>query len=106
MPAKFTIRLIGSDDHDQCVPSHDGGEFFFDGKVARKNRLLVDADAVDVGRSCVGLPTDLVFHRHLCECIQHKLRALWALALDQAQKRLAPLLRLEGVDIDRQIILE
>ena len=39
---QFTVGLIRAYDHGQSIPAHDRGEALFNGKVARKHRLLIN----------------------------------------------------------------
>ena len=41
VPAEFTMRFIGAHHHHQGVPTHDGGEPFFNAQVTRVSALAL-----------------------------------------------------------------
>ena len=58
MPTKFAISLVGTHDHRQRVPTHDGGKALLDGQIPREDGLLSNRDRVDIRAIEVGMPAE------------------------------------------------
>ena len=71
MATQFAISLIGPHHHGQRIPAHDRSQPLFSGEVARKARLLLHTDTVDVGRVVLRLPTNCRITAQLCQHVEH-----------------------------------
>ncbi len=99
--AQFAIGLVGAYHHGEGVPTHERRQALLYGEVAGKDRLLIDADGVDVGGVQLRGPTDLLLSGRGRQRIQNKARALWSVRLNQCIERLSPFLGFIGVDVPR-----
>src|ERR1700722_18829026 len=101
VPTQFSIRLIGSDDHSQRVPSDDGGDFFFDRQVARISTLLIEWNGIAIGRIRLNRGANALAAQLLLELVEQKQTALRAAVSNNRIQRIQPLARLGWIGVGR-----
>ena len=95
---RLGVRL--QDDRDR-VPAHERRREPLQLRIARENRLLVDADRVDVRRAEAGRDLDAVLLRVVDRLVEQEAHSLSAVGLDDDLDGVEPLPRLDGIAIGR-----
>ena len=85
--------------HRQGVPAHQRGDFFFDGQIARKGRLNIHSNGVDVGRDQLRRPVQLVLVCQRHQLVQQKTCSLSAMLHHNRIESIAPLCSLLRISI-------
>ena len=98
---QLTIRLVGPHHHGQSVPAHIRGQTLLHGQVARKNRLAIHRNGVDIGRDQIRLPAYALAARQLRQLVQDETCALWPMGLDHGTEGVAPLGGFDRIGIAR-----
>ena len=97
--AELSVGSVCSCHHRQGVPAHQRGNFFFDGQIARKGRLNIHGNGVDIRRDQLRRPVQLVLVCQRHQLVQQKTRSLSAMLQHNRIESIAPLRSLLWIGI-------